>query len=139
MLLTRASEYALLSLILLSQSNHPLHAEQLAQQLDISKSFLAKVLQSLVRARLITSIRGAKGGYVLLCATSEITMKRIFHAAESKSPTVFECATEPDTCPSTKSSTCAIWPFITTLQSHIDGFLDSLTLEELIAKQGHGR
>lgn len=134
MLLTRASEYALLSLILLSQSTTPLHAEQLADKLDISKSFLAKILQNLVRARIIRSFRGAKGGYALVMPVSEITMKHILLAAESKQPAVFDCANSESNCPSNKSSTCAVWPFINTLQTHIDGFLEGLTLQDLLQK-----
>jgi len=47
MLLTKASEYALLSLILISKEDYPIDVDTLSKKLNISKSFLAKILQSL--------------------------------------------------------------------------------------------
>ena len=41
MLFTKASEYAMLSLILLSQANHPKDVDTISSELGISKSFLA--------------------------------------------------------------------------------------------------
>ena len=51
MLLTKASEYALLSLIMISQKNTPQDVDTLSRQLGISKSFLAKILQSLAKVQ----------------------------------------------------------------------------------------
>jgi DNA-binding IscR family transcriptional regulator len=44
MLMTKASEYALLSLIVLAKAGHAMDADTLSRELDISKSFLAKIL-----------------------------------------------------------------------------------------------
>ena len=49
MLMTRASEYALLSLIVLAKTEKPMDSETLSRELDISKSFLAKILQAMAR------------------------------------------------------------------------------------------
>ena len=49
MLLTKASEYALLSLIMISQKETPQDVDTLSTGLDISKSFLAKILQALAK------------------------------------------------------------------------------------------
>ena len=46
MLLTKASEYALLSLIYISQKEAPVDVDTMSNELGISKSFLAKILQS---------------------------------------------------------------------------------------------
>ena len=42
MLLTKKSEYALLSLVSIAKSDHPKNVEVLSNELNISKSFLAK-------------------------------------------------------------------------------------------------
>ena len=65
MLLTRASEYALLSLALIGESGDPKDVDTLSKQLDISKSFLAKILQNLAKAGILVSYKGAKGGFAL--------------------------------------------------------------------------
>ncbi len=71
MLFTKASEYALLSLIYISQKETPQDVDSLALELDIPKSFLAKILQTLAKDGLLKSFKGAKGGFVLIKEPSQ--------------------------------------------------------------------
>lgn len=132
MLMTRASEYALLSLIVLAKAEHPLDADTLSRELDISKSFLAKILQAMARKGILNSYKGVNGGFELARKSSEITMLEVMEAAEGKSPAVFGCSPSPDDCPSNKATTCSIWPFLNRLQGKVDGFLGTLTLEAIL-------
>ena len=132
MLLTRASEYALLSLIVLAKSDHPLDTESLSRELDISKSFLAKILQSLARKGIINSFKGVNGGFALNEKSLECTILQIMCAVETKTPAVFECSPSKNSCPSERASRCQIWPFINRLQGKIDAFLGTLTLQDII-------
>ena len=66
MLITRASEYAILSLIVLSKASAPMDSETLSNQLSIPKSFLAKILQALARNEILKSYKGVNGGFVLV-------------------------------------------------------------------------
>jgi Rrf2 family protein len=131
MLFTRASEYALLSLHLLATSTTPQDSETLARKLGISKSFLAKILQNLSKANILKSYKGANGGFMLERAFNEITISDVIHAAEGKKPTVFECSSSEKDCPSEISKKCSVWPFLNSLQQHIDSFLDTMTLDEI--------
>ena len=132
MLITRASEYALLSLIVLAKADKPLDADTLSKELDISKSFLAKILQSMARSGILNSYKGANGGFALAKNVREITVHDITCAAEGKNPAVFDCSKSQKDCPSDKASTCQIWPVVNRLQGKIDNFLDQLTLADLI-------
>jgi len=131
MLLTRASEYALLSLDIILKSNSPVGAEQLAKELNIPKSFLAKILQNLAKSDILVSHRGAQGGYSLKKEAKDITLYDIIYSAEGKKPTVFNCISYSDTCPNGTIGTCAISPFLAKFQYKIDLYLQNLTLEEL--------
>ena len=51
MLLTKKSEYALLSLVLISNSAKPKNAETIAKELNISKSFYQKYYKYLRKKR----------------------------------------------------------------------------------------
>jgi Rrf2 family iron-sulfur cluster assembly transcriptional regulator len=135
MLITRASEYALLSLIVLAKADKPLDADTLSRELDISKSFLAKILQSMARAGILNSYKGANGGFALARDMREITVHNITCAAEGKNPSVFDCSKSQKDCPSDKASTCQIWPVVNRLQEKIDTFLDNLTLADLIEQE----
>ena len=132
MLITKASEYAILSLILLSSSKEPMDSETLSRELVISKSFLAKILQSLAKADILKSYKGAKGGFALNKDPKDISMLDVISCVEGKAPTVFECSPSEDDCPSNRASICSIWPFLNKLQGKIDTFLAALTLADIL-------
>jgi Rrf2 family protein len=132
MLITRASEYAILSLIVLSKAKAPLDSETLSKELFISKSFLAKILQSLAKAEILKSYKGVNGGFVLNKEPSTINMLDVMTSVEGKAPAVFECSPSMHDCPSNKAQICSIWPFLHKLQGKIDYFLAELSLADIL-------
>lgn len=132
MLITRASEYAILSLIVLSKASSPMDSETLSSQLSIPKSFLAKILQSLAKQGILKSYKGVNGGFALLLEPKDINMLHIMSSVEGKAPTVFDCAPSIDSCPMDKASLCSMWPFLNKLQGKIDSFLAELTLADVL-------
>jgi len=134
MLLTRASEYALLALDIIRNSEKPKGAEQLSKELSIPKSFLAKILQGLAKADILESKKGAHGGFIMIKKSNKISVAEIIIAAEGKTPAVFDCTQYITTCPNGAIGMCAISPFLVTFQSKIDTFLHELTLEDIFTK-----
>ena len=134
MLLTKASEYALLSIALIAKSDDPQDTETLASRLNIPKSFLAKILQALARNEILISYKGAKGGFALAKLPVEISILDVIKAVETKSANVFECSDSQMDCPGgeQKASFCSIWPYLNKLQVKVDDFLSSITLEDLL-------
>jgi Rrf2 family iron-sulfur cluster assembly transcriptional regulator len=132
MLLTRASEYALLSLDVIRKSDHPIGAEQLAGELSIPKSFLAKILQSLAKQGILESRKGAHGGFILVKDISEISVNEVIFAAEGKKPVVFDCTSYATSCPNDVIGTCTISPFLMRFQRKIDDFLNGLMLGDIL-------
>lgn len=132
MLLTKASEYALLSLIMIAKKETPQDVDTLSTQLGISKSFLAKILQSLAREGILRSFKGAHGGFMLSPEAKTMSIKRIIESAEKRPTSVFECAPSPEHCPNNRAEFCKIWPFLNKLQTKIDDFLDTMTLSDIL-------
>ena len=132
MLLTRATEYALLSLDVIRKSDIPIGAEQLSNELSIPKSFLAKILQSLAKQGILESRKGAHGGFTLARDVDDISISEIIIASEGKSPQVFDCTSYSNTCPNGAIGRCAISPFLLNFQNKIDDFLDGLTLGDIL-------
>lgn len=132
MLLTRATEYALLSLDNIRKSEKPVGVEQVANELNIPKSFLAKILQNLAKQDILLSKKGAHGGFVLTKDINDITINSVILAAEGKPPAVFDCVSYSDTCPQGAIGTCSISPFLANFQHKIDDFLDELTLGDIL-------
>jgi len=133
MLLTRASEYALLSLDIIRNAKEPMGAEYLANELNISQSFLAKILQNLAKAEILISKKGAKGGFLLSRPAVEINMYSIIEAAEGKAPAVFDCVQYASTCPNGAIGMCTISPFLSKFQGKVNNFLIELTLKDIFA------
>ncbi len=131
MLLTRASEYALLSLDIIQASDRPQGAEQLATKLNIPKSFLAKILQTLAKEGILESKKGAHGGFIMARKSKDITIAEIILAAEGKAPTIFDCSQYSSSCPNGAIGTCNISPFLANFQYKIDTFLKELTLKDI--------
>lgn len=132
MLFTKASEYALLSLIFMSQKNDPVDVETISNELGISKSFLAKILQSLARAKILHSYKGANGGFVLAIPPTKLTVKHIIESAEQRRASVFDCSVSPDGCPANKAPICQIWPMFKGFQTQVDEMLESIKLSDIL-------
>jgi len=132
MLITRASEYAILSLIVLSKADSPMDSETLSKNLSIPKSFLAKILQSLAKNEILKSYKGVNGGFALAQNPADISMLKVMSCVEGKAPAVFDCASSVKDCPSDKAEICSIWPFLNKLQGKIDSFLADLTLADIM-------
>lgn len=131
MLFTKASEYALFSLVLVAQKQNPVDVDTISKELSISKSFLAKILQSLARDGILLSFKGNNGGFLLAKNPIEITLKDIIASAEKKPTTVFECSHEHN--PNSKRcEICKIRGIFDFLQNSVDDFLDTITLKEII-------
>lgn len=131
MLLTKKSEYALLSLISIARSNEPKNVDSLSKELNIPKSFLAKIMQNLAKNNIVKSQRGVHGGFILARSYEDLTILEITTAAEEKIPSVFECSPSMDACPSSVGNCCTIWPLLNNLQSKINIFLEDLTLKDI--------
>ncbi|MEN3616051.1 Rrf2 family transcriptional regulator [Plantactinospora sp. ZYX-F-223] len=65
-------------------------AAQLAQYYDLPAAYLAKQLQDLVKAGVLTATTGPRGGFRLAQPASEITLLRIVEAVDGTSPP-YEC------------------------------------------------
>ena len=82
--LTRAGEYAIKGMVFLAQQSGEgltLIADVAASQ-DVSAGFLAKIFQSLSRAGLVDSHRGAGGGVSLGMSAERINIRMIIEAVE---------------------------------------------------------
>ncbi len=132
MLMTRASEYALLALVVLAKTSGAMDSDTLSKELNISKSFLSKILQSLTRHHILQSFKGVNGGFELIRDSKEITILEVMRAVEGKGPAVFDCSPSTESCPSDQAKSCSLWPFLNRLQGKIDNFLDTVTIADLI-------
>jgi len=74
-------EYAMRAVLALASGDgSPMTTRQIAETMRVPQSYLSKVLQSLVRAGLVYSTRGLKGGFVLVGEAEDLSLLQIVNA-----------------------------------------------------------
>lgn len=97
--LSKKVEYALIALLHMAGKppSDLATAKEMAEQFSIPGELLGKVLQSLARAKLISSTQGSRGGYHLQRPVERITLGDVIEAVEG--PVVLACCQEdPSHC-----------------------------------------
>ncbi len=84
MQLTRAADYAVRVMIHLAGLPPAARVQRaaLAEATAVPESFMSKVLQALVRARLVASRRGVDGGFELTCPPDQVSLLDVVEAIE---------------------------------------------------------
>lgn len=85
--ISKAADYSILVVgFLAAQSGEGVHTkETLASELNLPSQFLSKVLQKLVKAEIVESVKGIHGGYRLLKIPAEITLREVIEVMEGPS------------------------------------------------------
>jgi len=80
-LFSRTVEYAMRAMVALAAGDgRPMTTRQIAETMKVPQSYLSKVLQSQVRAGLVHSTRGLRGGFVLARKPEDLNMMEILNA-----------------------------------------------------------
>ncbi|MFX3636965.1 MAG: Rrf2 family transcriptional regulator [Candidatus Pristimantibacillus sp.] len=89
---SKATNYALHTMLHLATSNlnKPVGVQMLAEQQNVSPTYLSKILTKLVKEGMVNSASGANGGYSLTPGWESISFLDVIHAIEGKS-SLFEC------------------------------------------------
>jgi Rrf2 family nitric oxide-sensitive transcriptional repressor len=82
-MISQTAEYALRTILWLAiHEDAPQTTQQIATATKVPSGYLAKVLQSLVRAGLISSQRGLHGGFTLLGDPAELSPLDVINAID---------------------------------------------------------
>ena len=98
--LSKKSDYALISmkhLAMRPDGGASSSAREISESYDIPLELLAKVLQRLVRARLLVSVQGTRGGYRLARHASAISVADVIQAVDGP-VTVTACSEDDHNC-----------------------------------------
>jgi Rrf2 family transcriptional regulator, iron-sulfur cluster assembly transcription factor len=134
MQITRAGEYGVLGLMNLARRNPGEMAmiDEVSRIERIPRSFLAKIFQSLAKAGLVRSVRGAGGGFVLIKEPSRISVLEVIEAIEGK--IIFQrCKQGTPECD--HAGGCALCGLFEQAQDGLKDVLVRTTLTDLIRQQ----
>ncbi|NLN46277.1 MAG: Rrf2 family transcriptional regulator [Clostridiaceae bacterium] len=139
MKLSVKSQYALESLTALALSTGggriPVSVRDIARERGIPERFLSQILSTLRQAGLLSSIRGAQGGYVLAKSPDDIRAGDVVRAVEGRLVPV-DCVESggPATGISprwSRTACCETRGLWQSVADRINGTLDSVTLADL--------
>lgn len=109
----------------------PVMVREISENQEISERYLEQILNTLRTSGIVKSTRGAKGGYELAKAPSEITLGEIVISLEGPLDVV-SCTGNYKCRNKGKCATYFVWEQI---KDSIEDVLNSITLKELAEKQ----
>jgi len=105
-------------------------AREIAEQYNIPVKLIAKMLQRLVRAGLLISTQGTRGGYTLSRPSSVISVAEVIQAIDGPF-TVTACSTEKHDCE--QYSKCSIRDPLWQIRERIAATLGTVSMAEMAA------
>ena len=132
MLISTKGRYALRVMIDLAEhrSGEFISRKEIAQRQEISEKYLESIIRTLVKAKVVESLRGKGGGYRLTKNPEQYTVGSILRLTEESLAPVACLEEAAETCPrSGQCRTLALWQG---LDKVIQDYLESVTIADLI-------
>ena len=117
--------------LMVELANHPkdlVPLKEISDAQGISLKYLEQIITPLSKAGLVSSVRGAQGGYRLQRPADEITAGEILRAVEGEL-TAIPCLSSSVDCP--RRCQCHTLDFWAGLNDIINHYVDSVTLTQL--------
>jgi Rrf2 family transcriptional regulator, iron-sulfur cluster assembly transcription factor len=135
--ITTWAEYGLICALHLAKraGEGPITGREIAAGERLPADYVEQILLRLRRAGLVSSTRGARGGYSLAKPAEEISVREVIAASELGTFDL-HCITHPvaeERC--AESQSCSIRPVWVMLQRKIDDVLDSVHLGDLLVDE----
>ena len=130
MKLSTRTRYGVRMMLMLARNygKGSVYLKDIAKSEEISEKYLSQIIIPLRGVGLVSSIRGAHGGYTLAKAPAEITMKDIVNVLEGDC--LVDCIKDPAAC--ARMQTCASRDIWEMLGGKISDLLASISLEQLV-------
>ena len=125
------SDYAIRAAVELAAAGEgPVKGERLAQAQEIPSNFLENILSDLRNAGIVSSRRGADGGYWLARPAEEITLADVIRAVEGPLANIQDSAPEATHYPGPAEHLRDVWIAV---RANLRAVLEHVTLADLTA------
>ena len=134
MKLSTRSRYGARALLELSlhRGEGPVLLRDIARSQQIPLPYLERLIRPLVKAGIIKTIRGTRGGVLLIKSPDEVRLSEVVRLLEGSIAPV-ACVDNPDLYP--RSDLCVTHDIWAEVKNAMDGVLESITLEDLVERQ----
>jgi len=132
MKLTTKGRYAVMAMadIAVNQKLKPVSLKDISLRQNISLSYLEQLFSKLKNRKLVKSVRGPLGGYVLEKTPKDIKISNIIFAVDEEIKTL-NCNKDSKKSCQGKSARCITHNLWVDLEQHINDFFDSTNLGDL--------
>ena len=136
MKLSSKGRYAVMALADLAKfdPNEPVSLRDISLRQGISLVYLEQLFLKLKKNKIVSSVRGKKGGYILNKNASEINISEVLSAVEEKIKTV-GCEKHSKKGCNGKSAKCITHNLWDELEDYINVFFEKKKLSDLIIKR----
>ena len=130
MYVTREADYGVRCVLYLARNAQEISSvNEIAKAMHIPKSFLAKIVQRLVKAGIVKSVRGVSGGFSLAKKPKNISILDVIKAIQGNAA-INVCAIDKKVC--RLSNTCSVHPIWVELREIIEKRLQEKNFANLI-------
>ena len=136
MKLTTKGRYAVMAMADLAtyQNGKPVSLVDISLRQNISLSYLEQLFSKLKNEKLVKSVRGASGGYVLEKNPKDIKLSNIIFAVDEQVKTL-SCKRESKKGCHGRAVKCITHNLWDDLEKHINSFFDRVSLNDLIKQE----
>lgn len=117
--------------VALNNEAGPVLLKDIARRQDVSAQYLEHLISPLIRAGILRSQRGSRGGISLGRAPEEINLSEVVEILEGSVAPV-ECVDNPEVC--SRSSTCVTRDIWVEMKAATLGVLGATTLKDLMIR-----
>lgn len=132
MRLSKKIDYGLILLRDLSRGRSAMSAREIAERYGLPAPMAANILKALAGAGILTSQRGAQGGYVLRRPAASVSLAEIVEALEGPFNLV-DCVSDDACCQ--LSAVCPTHDPMQVVHRRFKDFMAGLSLEEILGLQ----
>jgi len=130
--LSKKVEYGILAMQYMASHPEDLYtAKYLSNELHLSYDFLAKTMQKLIKADLVDSQQGTKGGYFLARPASEIKLMDIIETLDGR-PELVDCVSNNPDKDCEKKTSCLLHDPIKMIQKKVEDIFTGTSLVDII-------
>jgi len=133
MKLTTKGRYAVMAMADLASNTNirPISLKEISLRQNISLAYLEQIFIKLKNKKLVKSIRGATGGYILDRSANDIKLSHIISAVDEEVK-MLNCKKNSKKGCNNKSTKCITHDLWDELDQHIHGFFEKVKLQDLV-------
>ena len=136
MKLTTKGRYAVMAMadLALFKDKGPISLTDISLRQNISLSYLEQLFAKLKNCKLVKSVRGPSGGYILDKNPKEIKLSNIIFAVDEKVKTL-NCKKDSKKGCNGKNTKCITHNLWDDLENHINNFFEKVSLNDVVKQR----